>query len=111
MKSHGSSAALEARPSAVRERILSTASKLFYKNGVHAVGVDLVVKESGIAKTSLYRHFGSKDELYACAVESFTACNPFVKRVRAKGAPQRTPSPQKLDPVYRAHSVSNHTHY
>jgi hypothetical protein len=28
-----------------------------------------------------------------------------------KGAPVRTPSPEKLDPVYRAHSVSNHTHY
>lgn len=52
-------------PSAVRERILATASKLFYKRGVHAVGVDLVVAESGIAKTSLYRHFGSKDALVA----------------------------------------------
>jgi AcrR family transcriptional regulator len=53
------------RPSAVRERILATASNLFYKRGVHAVGVDLVVAESGIAKTSLYRHFGSKDALVA----------------------------------------------
>ena len=69
MKSHGSSAAPEARPSALRERILSAASKLFYKNGVHAVGVDLVVKESGIAKTSLYRHFGSKDSLVAAFLE------------------------------------------
>jgi AcrR family transcriptional regulator len=49
----------------VRERILATASKLFYRQGVHAVGVDLVVAESGIAKTSLYRHFGSKDALVA----------------------------------------------
>jgi AcrR family transcriptional regulator len=53
------------RPSAVRERILATASRLFYEQGVHAVGVDLVVAESGIAKTSLYRHFGSKDALVA----------------------------------------------
>jgi AcrR family transcriptional regulator len=53
------------RPPAVRERILATASKLFYRQGVHAVGVDLVVAESGIAKTSLYRHFGSKDALVA----------------------------------------------
>jgi AcrR family transcriptional regulator len=57
------------RPSAVRERILATASKLFYKQGVHAVGVDLVVAESGIAKTSLYRHFGSKDSLVAAFLE------------------------------------------
>src|SRR5262245_20562185 len=65
MKSHGPDGAAGARASAVRDRILSTASELFYKNGVHAVGVDLVVKESGIAKTSLYRHFGSKDSLVA----------------------------------------------
>jgi AcrR family transcriptional regulator len=60
-----------ARPKAsVRERILATASKLFYRNGVHAVGVDLVVEESGIAKTSLYRHFGNKDALVAAFLEA-----------------------------------------
>lgn len=64
MKSHGEAAG-EERPSAVRDRILSTATKLFYRSGVHAVGVDLVVAESGIAKTSLYRHFGNKDGLVA----------------------------------------------
>lgn len=64
MKRHRSEPAQE-RPSAVRERVLATASKLFYSQGVHAVGVDLVVAESGIAKTSLYRHFGSKDALIA----------------------------------------------
>ena len=59
----------EAKPSAVRDRILATASKLFYKNGVHAVGVDLIVAVSGIAKTSLYRHFGNKDSLVAAFLE------------------------------------------
>lgn len=49
----------------VKERILATASKLFYERGVRAVGVDLVVAEAGVAKTSLYRHFGTKDELVA----------------------------------------------
>ena len=58
----------ESGPS-LRERILDTASALFYREGVHAVGVDLVVKESGIAKTSLYRHFGSKDALVAAFLE------------------------------------------
>jgi AcrR family transcriptional regulator len=53
------------RGSAVRDQILATASRLFYEHGVRAVGVDLVVKESGIAKTSLYRHFGNKDALIA----------------------------------------------
>ncbi len=49
----------------VRERVLETASKLFYARGVHAVGVDLVVAEAGVAKTSLYRHFRTKDDLIA----------------------------------------------
>lgn len=53
----------------VRDRILETAARLFYRQGVHAVGVDLVVAESGIAKTSLYRHFGSKDALVAAFLE------------------------------------------
>lgn len=49
----------------VRERILRTACALFYQHGVRAVGVDLVVEKAGVAKTSLYRHFGTKDDLIA----------------------------------------------
>ncbi len=55
----------DANPAEVRERILATASGLFYRQGVHAVGVDLVVAEAGVAKTSLYRHFRTKDDLIA----------------------------------------------
>lgn len=53
----------------VRDRILKTASALFYQRGVRAVGVDLVVEEAGVAKTSLYRHFGTKDALVAAFLE------------------------------------------
>jgi AcrR family transcriptional regulator len=53
----------------VRDKILETASALFYKNGVRAVGVDLVVEKAGVAKTSLYRHFGTKDDLVAAFLE------------------------------------------
>ena len=49
----------------VRDRILETACTLFYQRGVRAVGVDLVVEKAGVAKTSLYRHFGTKDDLVA----------------------------------------------
>ena len=58
-----------AAESAVRQRILDTASTLFYQRGVRAVGVDLVVAESGVAKTSLYRHFGTKDDLIVAFLE------------------------------------------
>jgi AcrR family transcriptional regulator len=49
----------------VKARILETACTLFYERGVRAVGVDLVVEKAGVAKTSLYRHFGTKDDLIA----------------------------------------------
>ncbi|MEA2913288.1 MAG: hypothetical protein QOJ15_5369 [Bradyrhizobium sp.] len=48
-----------------RERILATASELFYREGIRAIGVDTVVERSGVSKTSLYRLFDSKDALIA----------------------------------------------
>jgi AcrR family transcriptional regulator len=48
-----------------RDRIIAVATRLFYKRGIRAVGVDLVIAESGVAKTTLYKHFRSKDELIA----------------------------------------------
>ena len=55
---------MAARPSA-RERILTTAAELFYADGIHAVGVDRVAAESGVAKATLYQQFRSKDDLVA----------------------------------------------
>jgi AcrR family transcriptional regulator len=57
------------RHAEVRTRILATACTLFYQRGVRAVGVDLVVEKAGVAKTSLYRHFGTKDDLIAAFLE------------------------------------------
>jgi AcrR family transcriptional regulator len=51
------------------EKVLSTAARLFYANGVRAVGIEWIVAESGVAKTSLYRHFQTKDELVAAFLE------------------------------------------
>jgi AcrR family transcriptional regulator len=48
-----------------RERILTTANELFYREGIRAIGVDTVVERSGVSKTSLYRLFESKDALIA----------------------------------------------
>ncbi len=52
-----------------RERILGAASELFYRDGYHAVGIDMIVERSGVAKMTLYRHFSSKDELIAAYLE------------------------------------------
>lgn len=45
------------------ERVLDVASKLFYDNGIHAVGVELIASEAGVTKKTLYDRFGSKDAL------------------------------------------------
>ena len=50
-------------PAPARERILDTAFRLFYARGIRAVGVDLLIAESGVAKATFYKHFGAKDDL------------------------------------------------
>ncbi len=55
-------------PSA-RERILESASQLFYRHGFVSVGVDTITAEAGVAKMSLYRHFPSKDDLIVAYLE------------------------------------------
>jgi AcrR family transcriptional regulator len=46
-----------------RERLLDAATRLFYAEGVHTVGIDRIIDEAGVAKASLYKTFGSKDAL------------------------------------------------
>jgi AcrR family transcriptional regulator len=57
------------KPKDLRGHILETASDLFYRRGVRAVGVDLVIQEAGVAKTSLYRYFPTKDDLVVAFLE------------------------------------------
>jgi AcrR family transcriptional regulator len=52
-----------------RERILRTAYELFTREGFTAVGVDRIVAEAGVAKTSLYRYFRSKDDLVVAVLK------------------------------------------
>ncbi len=49
----------------VRDRIMRTATELFYQRGIRAVGVDTIAGEAGTNKMSFYRSFASKDELVA----------------------------------------------
>ena len=52
-----------AKVGAARERLLRTAYALFQRNTLNTVGVDRIVAEADVAKTTLYRHFSSKDGL------------------------------------------------
>jgi len=56
----------------VRDRLLDTADRLFYQEGVRAVGIDRVLAEADAAKASLYQHFGGKDRLVASYLERRT---------------------------------------
>ena len=53
-----------------RHKILATAEELIYQNGIHATGMDLLVKTSGVARKSIYRHFENKDEVAAAALNA-----------------------------------------
>lgn len=50
-------------PSTKRDHLIDTALELFSRDGFQATGIDKILKESGVAKMTLYNHFKSKDEL------------------------------------------------
>ncbi|MBI1651339.1 TetR/AcrR family transcriptional regulator [Hyphomicrobium sulfonivorans] len=52
-----------------RERILAAARDLFYRHGIRAVGVDAIAEAAATNKMTLYRHFGSKDELISAYLQ------------------------------------------
>ncbi|MGQ0832052.1 MAG: TetR/AcrR family transcriptional regulator [Microthrixaceae bacterium] len=54
---------------APREHVLEVAGRLFYAEGIRAVGVDRILAESGVAKATLYRHFRTKDDLVVAFIE------------------------------------------
>lgn len=66
-----------------RERIETTAARLFYHNGIHATGVELIAREANVSKRTLYQHFPGKNDL----VES------YLRRMDTEGG---SPNEQRL---------------
>jgi AcrR family transcriptional regulator len=62
-KVEGMSPEPKPRKASARDRLLAAADRLFYDEGVHAVGIDRVLEQAGVAKGSLYYNFGGKDDL------------------------------------------------
>src|SRR5882757_4622884 len=72
-------ATLPAKP-AMKDRILETVDRLFYLQGIRAIGVDTIAAEIGISKRTLYNHFPSKDALIAAYLaRRFVAPRPSDK--------------------------------
>jgi AcrR family transcriptional regulator len=81
--------------SSKRLHLISTAFNLFYQKGVHAVGINEILAESGVAKKTLYHHFSGKEELVLAVLvyrdecfcdwlkERLEAANPGMAKVEA----------------------------
>ena len=82
----------ESGTSAARERLLATASELFYREGIHAVGVDRIVSEAGVTRATFYRHFPSKEDL----VEAYLGVEDSHIRSALEGAREMAESPAQL---------------
>lgn len=73
-----------------RDRIVATASKLFYGEGIRSVSVDAVADAAGLTKRTLYYHFKSKDDLVAAYLEARDQPNLALFRrwfAETKGGP------------------------
>ncbi|WP_370962028.1 TetR/AcrR family transcriptional regulator [Amycolatopsis sp. cg9] len=72
-----------------KDRLLATASRLFYAEGIHAVGVERLVSEASVTRATFYRHYPTKDDLVAAYLtETSHAIRTAVDAARA-GKPPR----------------------
>jgi AcrR family transcriptional regulator len=68
-----------------RQQLIDTALQLFYQQGIHAIGINEILAQSGVAKKTLYNHFKSKDALIqACVVERDKRFTEWLKSLCSK---------------------------
>jgi len=73
-----------------RERIERAAAELFYRNGIHATGVELVARRANVSKRTLYQHFASKNDLVDNYLRGFEERGvPTERRLDDAGLPAR----------------------
>jgi AcrR family transcriptional regulator len=72
-----------------RERLLHTASRLFYADGIQAVGVERLIKEANVTRATMYRHYPSKDDLVVAYLAGKSAeIRRGVAALAAAGSPR-----------------------
>lgn len=80
----GSSVPPAPRSGGAKVRILETATRLFYEEGIHGVGVDRLISEASVTKATFYKHYGSKDNLILAYVrEQHTRVQAWMESVVA----------------------------
>lgn len=52
-----------------RDHLVNVAAELFYREGIHATGIDKIINQSGVARMTLYKHFKSKEALVLATME------------------------------------------
>jgi AcrR family transcriptional regulator len=74
-----------------RERIERAAGRLFYRNGIHATGVELIAQEANVSKRTLYKHFASKNDLVDNYLRGFATRggSPIERRLDDNEIPAR----------------------
>jgi len=109
----------------MRERILETADRLFYRQGLRVVGVDTVAAEIGISKRTLYNYFPSKDDLIVAylsrrlrpiepsdlppaeqILDDFDRLERAMRRDGYRGCPFVNAVAELADPTHAAHKVA-----
>jgi AcrR family transcriptional regulator len=75
-----------AATSSARERVLRAAFGLFYAHGIHGVGVDRIIAESGVAKATFYKHFPGKEDLVLAYLDEVDATWSGQLRTAAEAA-------------------------
>jgi AcrR family transcriptional regulator len=110
---------------AMQERILDTADRLFYRQGIRVIGVDTVAAEIGISKRTLYNYFPSKDDLIVAylsrrlrpiepsdgpaaeqILEDFDRLERAMRKEGYRGCPFMNAVAELADPAHAAHKVA-----
>lgn len=75
--------------SEARSRVLDTARRLFYAEGIHTVGIDRIIGEANVAKATFYHHFKAKDDLVvAYLTQEYERQSAMMDEVEGSGMPR-----------------------
>ena len=89
MEKEKAAAGIETATRGARRRLLDTATRLFYAEGIRAVGIDRIIAEAGVAKATFYSHFPSKDDLVLAYIEEQDQIGRDATAALPKGTPRQ----------------------